>query len=83
MTYNATLAELTSLEEMMRQLMEENHIHDDIISKMWQVYSTPYPLIGDVCTLTLLQALTSRCHGINAAVRSSSLVCLLWRSEKS
>ena len=40
LTYGATLAELTSLEEMMRQLMEEGHIHDDVVSKLWQVYST-------------------------------------------
>ena len=39
MTYNATLAELTSLEEMMRQLMEEGHIHEDVVNKLWQVYS--------------------------------------------
>ena len=24
----------------MRQLMEEGHIHDDVVSKLWQVYST-------------------------------------------
>lgn len=39
-TYEATLAELTSLEEMMRIMMEENHIHHDVIAKLWQVYST-------------------------------------------
>ena len=38
-TYDATLAELTSLEEMMRIMMEENHIHYDVIAKLWQVYS--------------------------------------------
>lgn len=38
-TYDATLAELTSLEEMMRIMMEENHIHSDVISKLWQIYS--------------------------------------------
>lgn len=40
MTYEATLAELTSLEEMMRQLMEESHINEDVVAKLWQVYST-------------------------------------------
>ncbi|KAI0816821.1 non-SMC mitotic condensation complex subunit 1-domain-containing protein [Trametes gibbosa] len=44
MTYNATLAELTSLEEMMRQLMEENHINEDVVAKLWQVYSSSRPL---------------------------------------
>lgn len=39
MTYDATLAELTSLEEMLRQLMEEGHIHEDVVAKLWQVYS--------------------------------------------
>ena len=39
MTYNATLAELTSLEEMMRQYMEEGNIQDEVVSKLWQVYS--------------------------------------------
>ncbi|KAF5379043.1 hypothetical protein D9615_006036 [Tricholomella constricta] len=39
-TYDATLAELTSLEEMMRIMMDEGQVHPDIISKLWQVYST-------------------------------------------
>ncbi|RDB27013.1 Condensin complex subunit 1 [Hypsizygus marmoreus] len=43
-TYDATLAELTSLEEMMRIMMDEGHVHQDIISKLWQVYSTGRPL---------------------------------------
>ncbi|KAH7887142.1 non-SMC mitotic condensation complex subunit 1-domain-containing protein [Phlebopus sp. FC_14] len=44
LTYDATLAELTSLEEMMKTMMEEEHIHQDIISKLWQVYSSPKSL---------------------------------------
>ena len=40
LTYDATLAELTSLEEMMRIMVEEDQIHRDVISKLWQVYST-------------------------------------------
>ncbi|PFH48881.1 hypothetical protein AMATHDRAFT_64397 [Amanita thiersii Skay4041] len=39
LTYDATLAELTSLEEMMRIMMDEGHVHPDVISKLWQVYS--------------------------------------------
>ena len=39
MTYDATLAELTSLEEMMRQYMEDNFISDEVVAKLWQVYS--------------------------------------------
>jgi condensin complex subunit 1 len=40
LTYGATLAELTSLEEMMRSLMEDKGIHRDVIAKLWEVYST-------------------------------------------
>ena len=39
LTYDATLAELTSLEEMMRYMMDDNHIHSDVVNKLWQVYS--------------------------------------------
>ncbi|KAF8888609.1 non-SMC mitotic condensation complex subunit 1-domain-containing protein [Infundibulicybe gibba] len=38
-TYDATLAELTSLEEMLRIMMEDGQIHQDVIAKLWQVYS--------------------------------------------
>ena len=40
LTYGATLAELTSLEEMMRTMMEDDQIHGDVITKLWQVYSS-------------------------------------------
>lgn len=40
LTYDATLAELTSLEEMMRSMMDDGQIHSDVIGKLWQVYST-------------------------------------------
>lgn len=40
-TYGATLAELTSLEELMRAMMADgNGVHPDVINKLWQVYST-------------------------------------------
>ncbi|OWZ79155.1 condensin complex subunit 1 [Cryptococcus neoformans Bt85] len=39
-TYGATLAELTSLEELMRTMMGENMVHTDVVNKLWQVYST-------------------------------------------
>ncbi len=39
-TYDATLAELTSLEEMMRTMMSEGNVHNDVINKLWQVYGT-------------------------------------------
>ena len=39
LTYDATLAELTSLEEMMRSMMDDGQIHSDVIAKLWQVYS--------------------------------------------
>jgi len=38
LTYEATLAELTSLEEMMRIMMEEGQVHQDIIRRLWQIY---------------------------------------------
>ncbi|KIJ62112.1 hypothetical protein HYDPIDRAFT_30664 [Hydnomerulius pinastri MD-312] len=44
LTYEATLAELTSLEEMMKTMMDEGHVHHDIINKLWQVYSSPKAL---------------------------------------
>ncbi|KAL5523043.1 CND1 [Sanghuangporus sanghuang] len=40
LTYDATLAELTSLEEMMRTMMDDDQIHSDVIGKLWQVYSS-------------------------------------------
>ncbi|KAI0074195.1 hypothetical protein K474DRAFT_1665696 [Panus rudis PR-1116 ss-1] len=43
-TYNATLAELTSLEEMMRIMMDDNQVHPDVVAKLWQVYSSERPL---------------------------------------
>lgn len=39
-TYGATLAELTSLEELLRTMMVEGGVHPDVINKLWQVYST-------------------------------------------
>lgn len=38
-TYGATLAELTSLEELMRTMMADGGVHPDVINKLWQVYS--------------------------------------------
>jgi condensin complex subunit 1 len=41
-TYDATLAELTSLEELMRTMMLEGGadggVHEDVINRLWQVY---------------------------------------------
>ncbi|WVF66251.1 hypothetical protein IAT40_000991 [Kwoniella sp. CBS 6097] len=39
-TYGATLAELTSLEELMRTMMADGGVHTDVVNKLWQVYST-------------------------------------------
>ncbi|KAK8845335.1 hypothetical protein IAR55_006048 [Kwoniella newhampshirensis] len=39
-TYGATLAELTSLEELIRTMMMDGGVHNDVINKLWQVYST-------------------------------------------
>ncbi|KAG6333782.1 hypothetical protein ID866_5308 [Astraeus odoratus] len=59
LTYEATLAELTSLEEMMRTMMEEDQVHHDIINKLWQVYSStkslpPYQRRGAIIILGML-----------------------------
>lgn len=43
LTYGATLAELTSLEEMIRIMMNEGDIHSDVISKVWNVFSQSGP----------------------------------------
>ncbi|CAE6532324.1 unnamed protein product [Rhizoctonia solani] len=40
LTYDSTVAELTSLEELMRTMAEDNQIHPDIITTLWQVYGT-------------------------------------------
>ncbi|CAG8544327.1 22071_t:CDS:10 [Dentiscutata erythropus] len=39
LTYNATLAELTSLEQLMSTMMAEELISNDVITKLWSVYS--------------------------------------------
>ncbi|KAI0038666.1 hypothetical protein FA95DRAFT_1567609 [Auriscalpium vulgare] len=44
LTYGATLAELTSLEEMMRTMMADDLIHPDVVAKLWQAYSSDRPL---------------------------------------
>lgn len=46
-TYDATLAELTSLEELMRTMMAEHEgegVHPDVINRLWHVYSTSKPI---------------------------------------
>ncbi|EGG03609.1 uncharacterized protein MELLADRAFT_109127 [Melampsora larici-populina 98AG31] len=40
LTYRATLAELTSLEELMGVMMDRGYVHEDVICKLWEVYST-------------------------------------------
>lgn len=52
-TYGATLAELTSLEEMMRTLMQDGGVHPDVVNKLWQVYS-------ESIALPMLPILTNR-----------------------
>ncbi|KAL6299950.1 non-SMC mitotic condensation complex subunit 1-domain-containing protein [Sparassis latifolia] len=46
LTYDATLADLTSLEEMMRTMMDDSQIHSDVVAKLWQVYSSERLLPG-------------------------------------
>ena len=46
-TYNATLAELTSLEELMRTMMADNGVHPEVVTKLWQVYSESSHVAAD------------------------------------
>lgn len=39
LTDDATLAELISLEEMMRYMLDDDRIHLDVVNKLWQAYS--------------------------------------------
>lgn len=39
LTFDASLAELTSLEELFKAMMVDGQIHHDVIKKLWQVYS--------------------------------------------
>ncbi|UZJ56124.1 hypothetical protein CBS101457_005444 [Exobasidium rhododendri] len=39
-TFGATLAELTSLEELVSTMCGEGMIHEDVIEKLWSVYSS-------------------------------------------
>lgn len=39
LTRDATLAELTSLEQLMSVMMTQGVVEDDVITKLWQVYS--------------------------------------------
>lgn len=41
-TFDATLADLTSLEEMMRIMMLEDRIQPGVIAKLWEIYSKLY-----------------------------------------
>ncbi|TKY85661.1 hypothetical protein EX895_005201 [Sporisorium graminicola] len=40
-TFGATLAELTSLEEMLKTMQIENYVHPEVVNKLWAVYSAP------------------------------------------
>ncbi|QSL64500.1 hypothetical protein MERGE_001801 [Pneumocystis wakefieldiae] len=40
LTYGATLAELTSLEQLLCVMMREGYISDNVIKKLWGVYGT-------------------------------------------
>ncbi|ORY79393.1 armadillo-type protein [Protomyces lactucae-debilis] len=38
LTYGATLAELTSLEQLLKVMMKDGQVNDEVIAKLWQVY---------------------------------------------
>ncbi|OLL22186.1 Condensin complex subunit 1 [Neolecta irregularis DAH-3] len=60
LTYGATLAELTSLEQLLSTMMKQNLISDDVIVKLWQVYGIQKKEIsksqrrGAIIVLTML-----------------------------
>ncbi|KAG0140938.1 hypothetical protein CROQUDRAFT_664491 [Cronartium quercuum f. sp. fusiforme G11] len=61
LTYQPTLAELTSLEELMGVMMERGHVHEDVICKLWEVYSTTKEISkqqrrGSILVLSMLAA---------------------------
>ncbi|KAF9066748.1 non-SMC mitotic condensation complex subunit 1-domain-containing protein [Rhodocollybia butyracea] len=43
-TFDASLADLTSLEEMMRTMMEDDRVHQDVINKLWQIFKAETPI---------------------------------------
>lgn len=49
LTFNATLAEITSLEELLSTIMAEDDVHEDVINKLWQVYSETTFSSGSCC----------------------------------
>jgi condensin complex subunit 1 len=40
MTFGATLAELTSLEELLSIMVQRDIVSDEVVEKLWQVYAT-------------------------------------------
>jgi len=44
LTRDATLAELTSLEALLAVMMSRGVVEDDVINKLWQVYSK-FPIL--------------------------------------
>ena len=41
LTYNMSLAELTSLEEVLRQMMEDGRVDSEVVETLWLVYCYP------------------------------------------
>ena len=73
------MAELTSLEEMMRIMSEEEQIHQDVISKLWQIYSMSTFHYGSSLLLhTVVQVLSKTFRDSSAVELSSSWACLPW-----
>jgi hypothetical protein len=73
------LAELTSLEEMMRIMSEEEQIHQDIISKLWQIYSMPTLHHGSSLLIHIVVQVLNKTFRDSSAVELSSYwACLPW-----
>lgn len=60
------MAELTSLEELMRTLYEDGRVDADVVSTLWQVYSM---CVTGLCLLTFTENLPcARCGPRNPQI---------------
>ena len=83
LTRDATLAELTSLEALLAVMMSRGVVEDDVINKLWQVYSTIPSLLAFSPSSAKLtrkasesQVLLKRSRNSNEEVQSSLWECL-------
>ena len=61
---------------MMRIMMEENQIHQDLIAKLWQVYSTLMPLWLIITNFYLIVVPTGRERQLPKPQRRGAIIIL-------